>query len=199
MIATSHPFEIQRDRHEPSVEDSWSNLATIELPQYSESSISPRLRDQDELIAASLARMCMSSLNAYRSLILQAESTELREFARIIEQQRSAQYRSLIRRVSVHGSTHRNRSRIQRAFPDSRERSEWLMAFWGLEGDFTSDVAEHIDLAECLLEEAYLTGRNLVSDPEFSEELNGFALSVCGARQRWEEIMNERFSEYEAA
>lgn len=198
MIATAHAFNANVDDSYSFDSNVWSSLATIEVSRPEAVTEVKQYRHRDDLIAACLARMCMSSLNAYRTIVFQADSLEVREFAEVVAQQRSAQYRALLNRVPFGQLSRLHASRSANTFPDALERSEWQMAFWGLEDQISLvDAGEHIERAECLLEEAYLIGRSLAASSEFADELSDFAVSVCGTRQRWEEICENRIASAE--
>lgn len=184
MIACAHSYDAGIENSLRSQIDDWNSLATLEVPHEDHEPMARRLRHYgDATLAAGLAGMCMSSLSAYRRILRETESDEVRELARIVIRERLAQYQTLLGRSSGSGMF-----RSGQGFPQAEERSEWLMAFWGFESEYSTDAIEHIERAECLLEEAYLAGRNAVADSEFAGELTEFAISVCETRQRWERV-----------
>ncbi|MFO1019856.1 MAG: hypothetical protein U0903_04060 [Planctomycetales bacterium] len=178
MIAHIHTLQ---SHHEPHDQLSWNDVTTVELAP--RRAVRRARNSNDEAIARDLLKLCLSSLGGYEEIAERSTSEEVREFAQVVLRQRWAHGHALEMRFHPFGL-----QGARSEFSCAEIRSHWLLAFSSLEEDADLSYLDHIERAECALEEAYLAASKRLSDPAFAEQLLDFALSVCGARQRWEEI-----------
>lgn len=142
-----------------------------------------------------LFHMTLASLRGYREIAQLTLNPELHTFVDVVARQRGAQCRAL---VQMSHSLYRQLSLLgpedeTLADPGAADLQViWLRAIWNFEQEEFGRFADSIEQAEALLEDALLSAANSFKNAGASAICRQFAMSVCGARQRLEELADSR-------
>lgn len=148
--------------------------------------------EKRNVILGQLVEMTLASLSGYAEIHEFAPDVRLQTMAEVVLRQRSAQYQALLQ------------LRTQRWDDELLEnqetlaaiRSAWQLAIWNLEQDQRAKFLEYAELAESLLEEAFLAASCAFEDEAWQQAMQDCALQICGALSVWEEI--ENVAQYDA-
>lgn len=142
--------------------------------------------EQRKMLLGRLSDLTLSSLRAYQEILEFAGDRELQSFAAVVLHQRWAHYHDLLSsQTQLWGeskSTGEERIVI---------RSLWRLAIWNLEQDRLSEFFAYAERAEALLEEAFLAAAAAIPDEAWEQLMQAHAVTICGARDRLDELANE--------
>lgn len=141
-----------------------------------------------------LLNLNQTSLDGYHDLLKTTANPELRNLIETVLRQRTAQNAELLEMLSrFDPDTGKiNESDAALVDPNASElRVMWVRAVWNLEQEHFGRFADQIELAESMLEDAYLTAAEAVQHADITNLFLQHAMSVCGARQRLEEISGD--------
>jgi len=138
-----------------------------------------------------LLNLNQSSLEGYQELLKVTTNSELRNFLEIVLRQRAAQNAELLDLLAQFNpdSLTINEPDASLVDPSASElRVMWLRAVWNLEQEQFGRFADHVELAESMLEDAYLTAAETVQHADLSQVFLTHAMAICATRQRLEEL-----------
>lgn len=144
----------------------------------------------DEVIQE-LFHMTLASLRGYQELARLVREEPLQTFLDVMIRQRAARCQALAQlsprtmRVPLDFNPDDESLAHAGAF---ELRILWLRAIWSFEKAEFSRFGDHMEMAEIMLEDAYLTAAHTFSLSAVSGLYRGLALDVCGARQRLESL-----------
>ena len=139
-----------------------------------------------------LFHMTVASLRGYREISRLTNDPALHTCVEVLVHQRVAQCRAL---AQISDSLHHQLALVgadddSLADPAAADlQLVWLRTIWTFEQAEIGRFADNIEQAEILLEEAFLSAAKAFPNPGFAALCRQFALNVCGARQRLEEIV----------
>ena len=153
----------------------WDDCGLAELFQREEGA-------QRDALLSQITHLMISSLSGYQELEDLAANSPLHSLAEVIVRQRGAQCRELL--VDA-----------QHWIPEPEEgqellaalRSAWRLALWNFEQHNHDAVMAYAERAESLLEDACLAAANVLENDAWGPKLREIALTIYGARNRWEE------------
>lgn len=128
--------------------------------------------------------MNLCSVAGYRELADLTEDAELRTFADVVARQRSAQARE----IGAHFGWP-SYAPFDTEPAAAELRLLWLKGLWALDEGEECHFAENLEEAEVLLEDAYLRARQLLANGPLAPLFDQHSISVCGVRQRIEELV----------
>lgn len=138
-----------------------------------------------------LFHMTLASLRGYREIAHLTTHPELHTLLEVLVHQRAAQCRAL---AQMSHSLYRQLGKLG---PDDESLTDpaaadlqviWLRAIWSFEQEEFGRFADNTEQAESILEDALLGAANSFKNAGASVLCRQFAMSVCGARQRLEEL-----------
>lgn len=146
-----------------------------------------------------LFHMTLVSVRGYRELARLIADPQLHACVDVLIQQRVAQCRelarfsrSLQRQLPMLGVD--DDSIVDPAAADLQ--LVWLRTIWTLEQDEFGRFGDNIEQAESILEDAFLTAGNTFHTAGLGTMFRQFAMNICGARQRLEELATNLLSSY---
>lgn len=151
--------------------------------------------DDFEDVARQLFHMTLASLRGYREIARLTLNPDLHTFVEVVARQRAAQCRAL---AQMSHSLYRQLSLLgpeddSLADPGAADLQViWLRAIWSFEQEEFGRFADNIEQAEAFLEDALLSAANSFKNAGASAICRQFAMTVCGARQRLEELTDSR-------
>lgn len=146
--------------------------------------------DLDDVVRE-LFHLTLASLRGYREILHLTTHPELHNLVTVLVQQRSAQCRAL---AQMSQSLYRQLARIgaeddSLSDPSAAElQIVWLRTIWSFEQDELGRFVDNIEQAETILEDAFLTTANMFRTTAAAAIFQQFALTICGARQRLDEL-----------
>lgn len=140
-----------------------------------------------------LFHMTLASLRGYREIAHLATDSDLLTCVDVLVHQRSAQCRALAQMShSLYAQLERmgHEDELQ-ADPSAADlQLVWLRTIWSFEQEEFGRYADNIEQAEAILEDAFLSAANAFRNTGVAAIFRQFAMNICGARQRWEELSN---------
>jgi hypothetical protein len=186
MLATSH--------RKSSVRLALFNAGEAELPHDIVDAVTENwmtdvlgASEEQDAILTHLRDMIVSSLSGYQEIFELAPTDHIRTFAEVVGRQRSAQQHALYEHIEHLNSEPDRQDRESL----SALRSTWRRAIWCLEQRDYEGFAGRLEVAEELLEEAFLSASESLQDSSLAADLRDYAVMVCGARTICEELPDE--------
>lgn len=140
-----------------------------------------------------LFHMTLVSLRSYREVAHITSDAGLANFIEVLIAQRAAQCRAL---AQMSHSLYRQLNNLGhedelQADPSAADlHLVWLRTIWSFEQEEFGRFTDNVEQAESALEDAYLSAANAFRNTGVAAIFRQFAMNICGARQRWEELGN---------
>ncbi len=138
-----------------------------------------------------LFHMTLASLRGYRDLSRLVLDPALQTCVEVLVQQRIAQCRAL---AQMSHSLYRQLAQLgvdddSLADPAAADlQLIWLRTIWTFEQEEIGRFSDNIEQAESMLEDAFLNAANTFRNSGVAAICRQFAMNICGARQRLEEL-----------
>jgi hypothetical protein len=149
-----------------------------------------KLVTADEVILE-LFHMTLASLRGYQELSRLVNEEPLKTFLDVIIRQRTARCQALAQLSPETMGVPLDFNPDDESLANAGAfelRIIWLRAIWSFEKCEFSRFGDHIEMAESMLEDTYLTAAHTFRLSAISALFRGLALDVCGARQRLESL-----------
>ncbi len=164
-----------------------SNRQPIQTNDYDDREV-PGLEDT----VRQLFHMTLASLRGYREISRLVLDPALQTCVDVLVQQRAAQCRALAQMSqSLHLQLNLlgmdNDSLADPAAADLQ--LVWLRTIWTFEQEEFGRFADNIEQAEAILEDAFLSAAQAFQNTGVATVFRQFAMNICGARQRLEELV----------
>lgn len=140
--------------------------------------------------AAQILQMNLLSLKGYQELADIAPDESIQTFAEIMVRQRGAQCRELAKILADHPAPQDSENNSCEAL-----RLAWVRALWALDQGEVFNGMDGVELAEEMLEDAYLNAAALYGRCPIAVVFCRHAMNVCGARQRLEDPSAEALAD----
>lgn len=142
-----------------------------------------------------LFHMTLSSLRGYQEIAAVTSQVSLRNFVEVIVRQRSAQCRALARMsegLIPESMNFEQSDDAALADPSAADlQIIWLRTVWTFEQNEFGRFIDNIELAEMMLEDAFLSAAETFPDSEFAVIFQQHAVNICGARQCLDDISGD--------
>lgn len=149
--------------------------------------------EERNLILGQLMEMTLSSAGGYQEVLELAYDPRTQAFAAVMIRQRMAQHHALSDRQTQRWGVETGQSREML----TAIRSAWRLAIWNLEQHRLPEFLDQAERAESLLEDAFLASAAAFDDRDWRDPLQESAVTICGARERWEDFSDEVHSQPE--